>query len=41
MPTGMADTPGSLGAILTQVDQEGRFYVILFASKQLKVQEKN
>jgi len=34
--TGTADTPGGLGAILTQVDKEGNFYVISFASRQLK-----
>ncbi len=28
--TDMADTPGGLGAILTQVDKEGKFYAILF-----------
>ncbi len=39
--TGTADTPGGLGAILTQVDKEGHFYVISFASRQLKDHEKN
>ncbi len=34
--TGTADTTGGLGAILTQVNQEGRFYAISFASCQLK-----
>jgi hypothetical protein len=33
--TGMADTPGGLGAILTQVDSDGKFYAISFASRQL------
>jgi hypothetical protein len=32
---GTADTPGVLGAILRQVDQDGKFYAILFASRQL------
>jgi hypothetical protein len=39
--TGTADTPGGLGAILTQVDKEGKFYAISFASRQLKDHEKN
>ncbi len=39
--TGTAETPGGLGAILTQVDKEGRFYAISFASRQLKDHEKN
>jgi RNase H-like domain found in reverse transcriptase len=39
--TWTADTPGGLGAILTQVDQEGKFHAILFASRQLKDQEIN
>jgi transposase InsO family protein len=39
--TGTADTPGGLGAILTQVDKEGNFYAISFASRQLKDHEKN
>ncbi len=38
--TGTADTPGGLGAILTQVDQDGKFYVISFASRQLKDHKK-
>ncbi len=38
---GTADTPGGLGVILTQVDQEGKFYAISFASCQLKDHEKN
>jgi RNase H-like domain found in reverse transcriptase len=39
--TGMADTPGGLGAILTQVDQDGNFHAISFASRQLKDHEMN
>jgi hypothetical protein len=39
--TGTADTPGGLGAILTQVDKDGKFYAISFASSQLKDHEKN
>jgi hypothetical protein len=39
--TGTADTPGGLGAILTQVDKAGNFYAISFASHQLKDHEKN
>jgi len=31
MATGMADTPGRLRAILTQVDRDGNFYAISFA----------
>jgi hypothetical protein len=30
--TGTTQTPGGLGAILTQVDQDGKFYIISFAS---------
>ncbi len=39
--TGTADTPGGLSTILTQVDKNGRFYAISFASRQLKDHEKN
>ncbi len=39
--TGMADTPGGLGAILTQVDQDVNFHAISFASRQLKDHEMN
>jgi len=39
--TGTADTPGGLGAILTQVDKNGNFYAILFASCQLKDHKQN
>jgi hypothetical protein len=38
---GTADTPGGFRAILTQVDQDGKFYAISFASRQLKDHEKN
>jgi hypothetical protein len=38
---GTADNPGGLGAILTQVVKRGNFYVISFASRQLKDHEKN
>jgi transposase InsO family protein len=39
--TGTADTPGGLGAILTQVDKDGNFHAISFASRQLKDHEVN
>jgi RNase H-like domain found in reverse transcriptase len=39
--TSTADTPGGLGAILTQVDQDRKFYAISFTSQQLKDHEKN
>jgi hypothetical protein len=39
--TGMADTPGGLCAILTQVDKDGNFHAISFASRQLKDHEVN
>jgi hypothetical protein len=39
--TRTADTPGVLGAILTQVDKEGNFQAISFASRQLKDHEMN
>ncbi len=39
--TGTADTPGGLGAFLTQVDKEGNFHAISFASRQLKDHEMN
>ncbi len=39
--TGTADTPGGLGAILTQVDKEGNFHSISFASRKLKDHEMN
>ncbi len=34
--TGTADTPGGLGAILTQKDQFDNYYAISYASRQLK-----
>ncbi len=39
--TGTADTPGGLRPILTQVNKNGRFYAISFASRQLKNHKKN
>jgi RNase H-like domain found in reverse transcriptase len=39
--TGTADTPGGLGAILTQKDKFNNFYAISYASRQLKDHEKN
>ncbi len=39
--TGTSDTPGGVGAILTQIDGQGNYYAILFASRQLKDHEKN
>jgi len=38
--TGTADTLGTLGAILTQVNREGNFYAISFGSHQFKYHEK-
>jgi hypothetical protein len=38
---GTADTPGRLWAIHTQVDKEGNFHAISFASRQPKDHEKN
>lgn len=38
--SGTADTPGRVGAILTQMDQEGKFYAICYASRQLQEKEK-
>jgi RNase H-like domain found in reverse transcriptase len=35
------DTPGGLGAILTQIDKDGNHFAISFASRQLKDHEKN
>jgi len=37
--TGTAEMPGGLGAILTQVDKDGKFYAISFPSQQLKDHE--
>jgi len=39
--TGRAYTPGGLSTILTQIDKEGNFHTISFASRQLKDHEKN
>jgi hypothetical protein len=39
--TGTPETPGGLGAMLSQVDKDGKFYAISFASRQLKDHEKN
>jgi hypothetical protein len=39
--TGTADMPRGLGAILTQVDKDCKFYAISFASRQLKDHKKN
>ncbi len=38
---GTSETPGGLKAILTQVDKDGNFCAISFASRQLKDHEKN
>jgi hypothetical protein len=38
---GDENTAGGLGAILTQMDTEGRFYVIAYASRKLQKYEKN
>jgi RNase H-like domain found in reverse transcriptase len=38
--TGTADTSGRLCTILTQVDQEGKFYAISFISRHLKDHKK-
>jgi len=39
--TETADAPGGFRAILTQFDEEGNFYAISFAYRQLKDHEKN
>lgn len=39
--TGDDTHPGGMGAILTQVDKEGKFYVIAYASKKIEKHEKN
>jgi RNase H-like domain found in reverse transcriptase len=38
--TGTADTPGGLGAILTQKDQYDNYYAISYAFRQLKDHKK-
>ncbi len=39
--SGDDQSPGGMGAILTQVDKDGKFYVIAYASKKLEKHEKN
>jgi hypothetical protein len=39
--TGTADSSSSLGAILTQIDDQGNHFAISFASRQLKDHEQN
>jgi len=39
--TGSATEAGGMGAILTQMDKNGQFYAISYASRQLKQNEKN
>jgi hypothetical protein len=39
--TGSATEEGGLGAILTQIDEEGKFHVISYGSRQLVKHEKN
>jgi hypothetical protein len=41
MSTGMADQPGGVGAILTQIDDKRVFHAISYASRQLVTHEKN
>jgi hypothetical protein len=41
MPPQARQRHRGLGAILTQVDKDGKFYAISFASSQLKDHEKN
>jgi hypothetical protein len=38
---GDENTAGGLGAILTQIDQEGHFYIIAYASRKLQKYEQN
>jgi hypothetical protein len=38
---GDENTAGGLGAILTQIDGQGKFYVIAYASRKLQKHEKN
>jgi hypothetical protein len=37
--TGTADTPEGLGATLAQVNRDGKFFAISFASRKLKDHE--
>lgn len=39
--TGDENHPGGMGAILTQIDKDGKFYVIAYASKKIEKHEKN
>ena len=39
--TGSASEAGGMGAVLTQVDKDGKFHAITYASRQLKQNEKN
>jgi hypothetical protein len=39
--TGSATEAGGLGAILTQIDKEGKFHVISYRSRQLVKHKKN
>jgi len=39
--TGDSNNPGGMGAILTQIDQDGKFYVIAYASRKLVKHELN
>jgi RNase H-like domain found in reverse transcriptase len=38
---GEENTAGGLGAILTQIDKDNKFYVIAYASHKLQKHEKN
>jgi hypothetical protein len=38
---GDENTAGGLGAILTQIDKDNKFYVIAYASRKLQKHEKN
>ena len=39
--TGSEDSEGGMGAILTQIDNEGKFHVISYGSRQLVTHERN
>ncbi len=39
--TGDANNPGGMGAILTQIDKDGKFFVIAYASRKLVKHEMN